>query len=82
MKQEDVFKWSSKSMFAVLALSIEFIRDSCKHSFENEQMQKFIKSENQYFDLVLIEDCWTDAFLIFGHKFNAPIALICNYFYS
>lgn len=65
-------------MFSTVALTVDFVKDSCKHTFQNDQLQKFIKSEIQHFDLVLIEDCWADAFLVFGHKFNAPIALICE----
>lgn len=67
-------------MFSMFLLSVEFIKDSCKHSFADEKMQKFIQnSKNQKYDLVLIEDLWTDSFLIFGHLFNAPMAFICEF---
>lgn len=65
-------------MFTIFALSVEFIKDSCKHSFETEQIQKFIHSDNQYYDLIFIEDCWADSFLMFGFKYRAPIAVICK----
>lgn len=67
-------------MFSIYLSSVEFIKDSCAHSFETEEMQKFIhSSKHRHFDLVLMEDLFTDSFLMFGHLFNAPVAVICEF---
>lgn len=55
-----------------------FFATSTKHAFENERMQQFIHSEDQQFDLVLIEEVLHDGFWMFGHKFKAPIVSICE----
>lgn len=43
----------------------------------NAYFQKFIKSTEHHFDVILIEDFFSDAYLMLGYKFNAPIVTIC-----
>lgn len=80
VSQRDVFEWTSKSVFLKFASTLNFIKNSNEHGLENEQMQKFIHSKNLHFDLIFIEETLHDAYLMFGHKFNAPIVSICEYF--
>lgn len=57
-----------------------FFGSSTKHAFENERMQQFMHSKNQHFDLILLEEVMHDGYLMFGHKFKAPVAMICKSF--
>lgn len=80
MKKRDAFDWKSKSLFVTFGLTLNFIKNSNKHGLESEQVQKFIHSKDLHFDLIFIEETLHDAYLMFGHKFNAPIVSICEYF--
>lgn len=42
------------------------------------QVQKFIHSNDQHYDLVLQEQSYQESWLMFAHKFNAPIVSICE----
>lgn len=46
------------------------------YTLSNANVQKLINSENLHFDLVINEEFFHDAFLMFGFKFNAPIVTI------
>lgn len=62
----------------IAAFGSYIFASSTKHAFENQYMQQFIHSENQQFDLIIIEEIMHDSFLMFGHKFKAPIVSICK----
>lgn len=62
----------------MVVLGTYFIASSTKHAIENPTVQQFIHSENQHFDLVVIEDILHDTFLMLGHKLKAPVVSICK----
>lgn len=78
VKEEDLFKWSSKSPFVTYIISVMFVKNSNTHGFENDQVKKFIHSKDQHFDLVLLQETFHDSYLMLAHKFKAPVALICK----
>lgn len=78
VKEEDLFKWSSKSPFVTYILSVLFVKNSNIHGFENEKVNKFIHSKDQHFDLILLQETFHDSYLMLAHKFKAPVALICK----
>lgn len=82
VKEEDLFKWSSKSPFVTYIISVMFVKNSNIHGFENEKVQEFIHSKDQHFDLVLLQETFHDSYLMLAHKFKAPVALICKCFKS
>lgn len=78
VKQKDAFEWKSKSLFVTFGRTLNFIKNSNKHGLESKQVHEFIHSKNLHFDLIFIEETLHDAYLMFGHKFNAPIVSICE----
>lgn len=51
-----------------------------QHAFENPNVQKLIHSTDLHYDVVINEEFFADSFLMFAHKFKAPIITICEYF--
>lgn len=49
------------------------------YAFENPNVQKFIHSTGLHFDLIINEEFFGDSFLMFAHKFKAPIVTICKF---
>lgn len=50
-----------------------------EYVFENPNVQKFVKSTDLHFDVIVAEEFLSDSFLMFAHKFKAPIVTICKY---
>jgi glucuronosyltransferase len=46
------------------------------HALENIDIQKFIVRKDLHFDLIISEQFFQEAFLMFAHKFKAPIVTI------
>jgi glucuronosyltransferase len=46
------------------------------HALENIEVQKFIVRKGLKFDLIIAEQFFQEAFLMFAHKFKAPIVTI------
>lgn len=49
------------------------------YAFESDNVQKFIHSTGLHFDVIINEDFFADSFLMFAHKFKAPIVTICPF---
>ncbi|XP_017837392.1 UDP-glucuronosyltransferase 2B31 [Drosophila busckii] len=47
-----------------------------EHALQDVQLRQLINSQNEHFDLVIIEQFFHEALLMFGHKFNCPIVTI------
>ncbi|XP_065088496.1 UDP-glycosyltransferase UGT5-like [Ochlerotatus camptorhynchus] len=47
-----------------------------RHAFESENVQRFMREDGLSFDLVIAEQFAQEAFLMFGHKYKAPIVTI------
>lgn len=79
VKQEEFLNRASGSIFS----GVHILRDMPKvwntYAFENQNVQKFIHSTGLHFDLVINEEFFGDSFLMFGHKFKAPIVTICPF---
>lgn len=56
-----------------------FSKMSNGYSWENANVQKFIKSTDHQFDVIVAEDFYVDSFFMFAHKYNAPIVTICPF---
>lgn len=77
LENEDFFK---KSMISDGSMNnIEFFKifmnmtlNYVEITFNNQDVQKLINS-NEKFDLIFIDHFFNEAFMIFGHIFNAPI---------
>lgn len=53
-----------------------------EYALKHENVQRFLHATDQHYDLILAEQYYQDAFLMFGHKFKAPIVSICKSRYS
>lgn len=49
------------------------------YALSNKNVQRFIHRNDSHFDLVINEELQQEAFLIFAHKYKAPIISICTY---
>lgn len=64
------------TLFGLTQLA-NFPRMMNPYVYESAAVQKLIHSTDQHFDVVINEEFFGDGFLMFGHKFNAPIITIC-----
>lgn len=51
---------------------------SSKHALNTKNVQKLIHSNDLHFDLIINNEMFHEAWLMFGYKFNAPVVTICN----
>lgn len=51
---------------------------SADHAFGTKNVQDFMKRKDLHFDLIIHEEVFHDSFLIFGHRFQAPVVSICK----
>lgn len=51
---------------------------STEHAFKDVNVQKFLKSNNLTYDVVILEQFFHDSWLLFAHKFQAPIVTIAT----
>lgn len=49
-----------------------------KQVFDIPNVKKFISSTGKHYDLIILEDFFADSFLMFAHKFKAPIVTVCE----
>lgn len=47
-----------------------------KYALENPNVQQFIEQDDNDFDLIISEQFFQEAFLMFAHKYRAPIVTI------
>lgn len=72
-------KFSTESPFTVISQMGEFTSIINDYVFQSVNVQKFIHRTDLHFDVVINEEFFGDSFLMFAHKFNAPIITICKY---
>lgn len=66
------------SPFAVVNAFRSFANASLDYALADENVKEFIHRTDLHFDLVINEDIYYDALLMFGHKFRAPVVTICK----
>lgn len=49
---------------------------STEHAFKDQNVQTFLKRSDLQFDVVILEQFFHDSWLLFAHKFKAPIVTI------
>lgn len=74
--QEDLFQTSTDSSIMKTWRIPSFGTHSTNFSLSSASVQKFIHQKNLHFDLIINEEFYHDAYLMFGFKFNAPTILI------
>jgi glucuronosyltransferase len=53
---------------------------STEHALNSKAVQNFIQNDKSKFDLVISEQFFQEAFLMFAHKYKAPIVTISEIF--
>lgn len=72
-----MIKHSSQSVFHSINILATFPKMMNQHAWENANVQNFAKSTGLHFDVIVIEDFFSDSFLMFAHKHKAPVVAIC-----
>lgn len=67
-----------KSPFQVITESLKYLGVMNDYVYQSVNVQKFIHSTEFQFDVVVNEDFYGESFLMFAHKFKAPIVTICK----
>lgn len=55
---------------------------STQHALNSKNVKNFIKNNRDDFDLILSEQFFQESFLMFAHKYKAPIVTISTYGHS
>lgn len=79
-KPEEFYEMADVSVFASINDMKNLPRLWNPYYFENVNIQKFIHSAGLHFDLVINEEFFGDSFLMFAHKYKAPVVTICEFY--
>ena len=79
---KDFFVSTAKHDNAVLKINIlqELGLASSRDAFQTENLRKFVNAKNLTFDLVIAEQFVQESFLMFAHKYKAPLITISESF--
>lgn len=77
--QEELIQHSAKSPFVSIYETKNIVNIINDYNLNDVNVQKLIHSTDLHFDVVINEEFWLDSFLMFAHKFKAPIITICLY---
>lgn len=55
-----------------------FMKMAADHALNSTSVKEFINRNDLQFDLVINEEVFHESWLMFGHKFKAPIITICK----
>lgn len=80
VKDEDFLEMAGGSVFRAISDLKDFPKIWNTYALENANVQKFIHSTGLHFDLIVMEEFFSDSFLMFAHKFKAPVVTICELF--
>ncbi|XP_058122285.1 UDP-glycosyltransferase UGT5-like [Anopheles ziemanni] len=79
---EGLFASSQTSDFDKLFMYWELGLNTSRHGLQTENVRQFIARRDLHFDLIIAEQFFQESWLMFAHKFNAPIVTISTYGYS
>ncbi|XP_029708692.2 UDP-glycosyltransferase UGT5-like [Aedes albopictus] len=67
-----------KNLFLYWRLGLE----TSRYALENSNVQQFIRRKDDHYDLIVAEQFFQESWLMFAHKFDAPIITISTIGYS
>lgn len=73
---DDVFHIGEETGFMHLLRYHFMCEPSADFGLASRAVQKFIHSTDSHFDLVINEEMFSESWLMFGYKFNAPMMTI------
>lgn len=50
--------------------------ETAQHGFTRENVRDFIRNDDSHFDVILAEQLYQEAYLMFAHKYKAPIVSV------
>lgn len=68
--------------FKKIRMYDKFATKASEHGLTTPNVQKIIHSQDLHFDLVIDGHFFHESWLMFAHKFNAPMISICKYMHS
>ncbi|KAH8295862.1 hypothetical protein KR018_004803 [Drosophila ironensis] len=74
--KKNIFTMQFASDFQNLQLWWTIGLMTTEHAFKDPKVQRLIASKNDHYDLVILEQFFHEAFLMFGQKFNCPVVTI------
>ena len=78
MNVDTIFELSKMSFFEVWQM-VQILSDcGTEHALKHENVQNLIKDNTLEFDLILAEQFYEVSFLMFAHKYKAPIVTVCK----
>ncbi|XP_031633897.1 UDP-glucuronosyltransferase 2B16-like [Contarinia nasturtii] len=76
--QDDLFDNGNNPLKMIGLMSI-FPRFFNEYHLKSAAVQKLIHSTGLHFDVIVMEDFFSENLMMFAHKFNAPIVKICPF---
>lgn len=73
VSKEDIFDVKIASPIDTIKWMYWLGLNNVEDSLKSKNVQEFIKREDLHFDLIVTEQEMQESFLMFGHKFKAPI---------
>lgn len=75
----DLIKMSSNSALTSIIMMATFPHAMNAYIFENPNVQKFIKSTDLHFDVIVAEEFYSESLYMLAHKHKAPLVTICKF---
>lgn len=70
---------STGSVFSTMRILTVFSKTWNEYMFENANVQKFIKSTDFHFDIVVADDFYSESSYMLAYKHKAPLITICKF---
>ena len=77
--QEKIFEMKFNSQFEMLKTYWWMGLESTAHALKTAAVRDFIANDDTNFDLVVSEQFFQEAMLMFAHKYKAPIVTISKF---
>lgn len=74
----DIYESKYNSDLSNLFLYWRIGLSTTQYALENEQVQQFIEQDDTDYDVIVSEQFYQEAFLMFAHKYRAPIVTLCK----
>lgn len=77
--QSQIYKSESRPTDVLTFLQFNLLfKAVADHSLNDSNVQQFLHEDNLSFDVVINEEVCMESFLMFAHKFKAPLMIICK----
>lgn len=74
--KKNIFSMQFASDFQNLQMWWQIGLMTTEHALQDVKLRQLIESQDEHYDLVILEQFFHEAFLMFGHKFSCPVVTI------